>query len=306
LLCSLIVAAFIDWDLQVIPDGCTLPLMMIAPLYSWICGQTWIVPLWFQDSSVVRTLRPALPGWLQPLMFDWSSVAFAQQHPHWHGLLVSLTGLLAGGVLIWLVRVIGVFALHQEAMGFGDVTLMAMVGSVIGWQPVTFVFFLAPIMAVFAAAASWFFRRSRELPYGPWLSLATLLLLVFWKPLWPFAERVFDMGPLVLLVALAMTLCLAVSLQLIQLVKRLSGAGPVERPMTFNDLEEVRAVRRWLGWPVSEPDFGDGGWSSADHLSYYNSARSDAPGSHWPRNQWPGCRSGQGQLQLHQWRTGGR
>ena len=68
----------------------------------------------------------------------------------WAGLLTSLTGMAAGGAMIWVVRVVGKIMLGREAMGFGDVTLMAMIGSFLGWQACLRVFFLAPL------ALGWF------------------------------------------------------------------------------------------------------------------------------------------------------
>ncbi|MEN6407968.1 MAG: A24 family peptidase, partial [Thermoguttaceae bacterium] len=62
----------------------------------------------------------------------------------WQGLLSSLVGAAVGGGLIWAVRIIGKAVLRREAMGFGDVTLMAMIGAFLGWQPCLVVFFLAP------------------------------------------------------------------------------------------------------------------------------------------------------------------
>lgn len=283
MICCLIVATFIDFELRIIPDGTTVPMMLLGLVVSTAFGQIYLVPLWFQDPSIVSALRPIVPDWLRPMIFMWDCVPFAMQHPHVHGFLVSLAGLFVGAGTVWLVRIAGFWVLRQEAMGLGDVVLMGMVGSVIGWQPVTAVFFLAPVLAIFAALLAWITKRDREIPYGPWLSLATVLLLLGWPILWPLADRIFDMGPLVPLMGLFMFVSLVGSLQLIQLVKRL------------------------LGFSTSPPTAADaGGWGSADHLTFYNSERPDEQTGQWCRPLWPGCRSGQGGTSYHQWRFGER
>ena len=68
--------------------------------------------------------------------------------PHWAGLGSGLAGIVIGGGLVWLVRILATAAMHQEAMGFGDVTLLAMIGAFLGWQAAVIVFFLAPLAAV--------------------------------------------------------------------------------------------------------------------------------------------------------------
>lgn len=280
MICCLIVATFIDLELRIIPDGCTIPMMLIGIVVAAGMGQTFLVPLWFQDDSVAATLRNISPGWLKPFLFSWNCLPFAAEHPHLHGLLVSLAGLIAGGGSVWLVRIAGFWILRQEAMGFGDVVLMAMVGAVIGWQPVIAVFFLAPVLAVFAALAAWLIRRDREIPYGPWLSLATLLLLLAWPGVWPLAERIFDMGPMIPLMAVVMFVSLVASLQLVQSVKRLLGFAPAP----------ARA--------------DEGAWTSADHLFYYNGERPDLQTNQWAPPLWPGNRAGMGTSGYHRWRHG--
>ncbi|HQZ65078.1 MAG TPA: prepilin peptidase, partial [Planctomycetaceae bacterium] len=94
MICGLIVATFIDFELRIIPDGSTVPVMIFAVLLSTICGQTFLVPLWFQDASVVASLRHIAPDWLQSLIFSWDGLSFAIQHPHVHGFLVSMAGLI--------------------------------------------------------------------------------------------------------------------------------------------------------------------------------------------------------------------
>ena len=281
MICGLIVATFIDFDLRIIPDGCTVPVMILALVSAAAAGQLYLVPLWFQDYSVAQVLRPSFPGWLQPLLFPGSSVEFAAANPRLHAILVSLAGLIVGGGIVWTVRLVGYWVLRQEAMGFGDVVLMAMVGSVIGWQPVVIVFFVAPLLAVASALFSWLARRDREIPYGPWLSLGTVLLLLSWRHSWPVAKRVFDMGPLLICVGLFLLAALILSLQLVQLIKRLMG-------IPLHD----------TGQPATDC------WTSADHLTFFNGERPDEQTCQWPRPLWPGCRSGRGLGNGYQWRQG--
>ena len=277
MICGLIVATGIDLKFRIIPDGCTVPIAIVAVIASGACGQLYVVPIWFQDPSMVNTLQPIIHPMLQPLFVPWDPTSFIRSCPHLHGLLVSLLGVLAGAGSVWLVRQVGFLILKQEAMGFGDVVLMGMIGSVIGWQPVLAVFIMAPTLAIFAAAINWFAHRDNEIPYGPFLSGATVLLLLTWPHTWPFAKRFFDMGPFLILMGAFMVVLLAASLQIVQIGKRLFGRGTA----SFAD---------------------DGGWTSADHLFYYNCERPDEQIGQWKRAQWSGSRTGRGLQQLHVWK----
>ncbi len=115
----------------------------------------------------------------------------------WWGLLSALVGMAAGGGLIWLVRVIASAALHREAMGFGDVTLMAMIGAFLGWQPCVIIFFLAPLAGVVVGVLRLVFCRDKEIPYGPFLCLAAAFVVVYWSPVWTWAAPIFALGWLV-------------------------------------------------------------------------------------------------------------
>jgi hypothetical protein len=117
--------------------------------------------------------------------------------PHWAGLLSALVGLAIGGGIIWLVRILGSALLQQEAMGFGDVTLMAMIGTFIGWQGCLVVFFLAPFAGAVIAVVKWIFDRHREIAYGPFLCLGTLVLVVAWATIWSAVEPNFSVWWLV-------------------------------------------------------------------------------------------------------------
>ena len=130
---------------------------------------------------------------------------------NWEGLLTSLVGLAAGGGIIWAVRIIGTAVLHREAMGFGDVTLMAMIGAFLGWQACLIIFFLAPFAGLLAGVFSLALHREPEIPYGPFLCLAAAFVLVWWAPVWLAAEIYFAM-PLVLLSIIGIGLVLMAGL----------------------------------------------------------------------------------------------
>jgi leader peptidase (prepilin peptidase)/N-methyltransferase len=115
----------------------------------------------------------------------------------WAGLLTSLVGMAAGGGIIWSVRIVGTAVLRREAMGFGDVTLMAMTGSFLGWQPCLVIFFLAPFAGLVIGLFSLILHRQSEIPYGPFLCLAAAFVVVRWAAVWQWAEAPFSLGLLV-------------------------------------------------------------------------------------------------------------
>jgi prepilin signal peptidase PulO-like enzyme (type II secretory pathway) len=115
----------------------------------------------------------------------------------WVGLLTGLVGMAAGGALVWLVRIIGTRVLHREAMGFGDVTLMAMIGAFLGWQTALIVFFLAPFAGVLLGIVQWVMHRDQEIPYGPFLCLAAAAVVVAWSAVWQATQIYFAAGWLV-------------------------------------------------------------------------------------------------------------
>ncbi len=121
----------------------------------------------------------------------------------WHGLLSALVGVAAGGGLMWLVRIVASAAMQREALGFGDVTLMAMIGAYLGWQSCLIVFFLAPFAGIVVGLLRLILFRDREIPYGPFLCLAALMVIVGWNRIWDYTHWVFALGWIVPLLMLA-------------------------------------------------------------------------------------------------------
>lgn len=190
LLALLIAATATDFRDYIIPDQITVPGTIFGVLLATLSGDTQIIHLWVDWNDALAELRgPAIPEWVRA-------------HRHLHGFVWSVGGLLAGGGVTWLVRWSSALILGQQSLGFGDVTLMAMVGSFLGWQPVVFIFLLAPICGLVVGISVRLLTNRPYLPFGPYLSLGTLVVLLSWQQLWMFEisnefsiRRLFGDGP---------------------------------------------------------------------------------------------------------------
>lgn len=99
------------------------------------------------------------------------------------GGLGAVFGALIGGLVVWLARILGTLAFGRIAMGLGDVHLMFGVGAVIGAGASVVAFFLAPFAGLAVGIYNFVARKQRELPYGPYLSLATGAVLLVYCPI---------------------------------------------------------------------------------------------------------------------------
>ncbi len=104
------------------------------------------------------------------------------------GLLGSLLGAMAGGFVVWITRILGTLAFRRIAMGLGDVHLMFGVGAVIGAGGAVVAFFVAPFFGILVAVYMMTTRKQREIPLGPYLSMATAAVMLFYCPIAAYLE----------------------------------------------------------------------------------------------------------------------
>jgi len=106
----------------------------------------------------------------------------------------SVLGLLVGGGLIYLTGLAGNWIFQrelmsrglEESMGGGDVKLLAMAGSFLGWEKVLLTFFTAPILGLPFAIYARLRKQEAVIPYGPFLSLACLVQFYFGDFVWRY------------------------------------------------------------------------------------------------------------------------
>ncbi|MBM4025986.1 MAG: prepilin peptidase [Planctomycetes bacterium] len=100
-------------------------------------------------------------------------------YPAVAGSLGSAFGYFVGCAVVWATRVLGTLAFGKEAMGLGDVHLMGAAGAVVGPIMVIIAFFIAPFFGLGWALFQMFFKKIRQIPYGPFLSIAVLVVMIF-------------------------------------------------------------------------------------------------------------------------------
>ena len=93
-------------------------------------------------------------------------------------------GYLIGGGVVWGVRILGSLAFGKEAMGLGDVHLLAAVGACVGWIDAALALPIAAVVALYGMIVGAIITGAvgRALPFGPYLAGATVII-VLGKPL---------------------------------------------------------------------------------------------------------------------------
>lgn len=141
---------------------------------------------------------------------------------NWASLFGAMVGLAVSGGLIWAIRIVGSLMMGQQAMGFGDVTLMAMVGTFIGWQASLAAFVYGIMIAMLAVIVMVIFIRNSHIAFGPYLSMGTVAAVYNWSNVWPGARMsVFFFGSYLLLVLLASLIGMVILLPIVRWLKGL-------------------------------------------------------------------------------------
>jgi leader peptidase (prepilin peptidase)/N-methyltransferase len=139
LVCGLVAVTFIDLEFQIIPDEISLGGLALG--------------------VGVSLLLPSLHG----------------TESRWLALGRSLLGAAVGGGLLYGTGLVGNLVFRRETMGGGDVKLLAMAGSLLGWKLVLLTFFLAPMLALVPGLIVLLVHRTHVIPYGPFLALGLFI-----------------------------------------------------------------------------------------------------------------------------------
>jgi len=184
-LAGLVVATFVDFDCFEIPDGVSIGGMVLAPVASFLVpalhDHTRLALLFSPDQMPPATRLGALTA--------------------------CLAGMAAGGGILWAIGWVGSRLYGRDAMGFGDVKLLAAGGGIIGPGGVLWALMIASLVAslvgignllryAFLLRARVAARKRRQslgrtlqvarvagryVPFGPYLALGIGIVLLYWK-----------------------------------------------------------------------------------------------------------------------------
>ena len=87
------------------------------------------------------------------------------------GIVTALVGAVVGFALLWIVGAAGTRMFKEDAMGGGDIKMMAMVGAFVGWQGVLLTVFLGALLGTLVFVPLSLVGKKRLVPFGVFLSL---------------------------------------------------------------------------------------------------------------------------------------
>jgi leader peptidase (prepilin peptidase)/N-methyltransferase len=131
-------ASFIDLENRLIPDVITIPGTVLGIIAALVSDRTALL-----DLSI--------------------------------GVTGSIAGVFSGILLMLAMAIAGQAMFKKEALGGGDVKLMAMIGAFLGWEKVILTFFMAPLVGSVAGLYHKYKSGENMMPYGPYLSIAAFI-----------------------------------------------------------------------------------------------------------------------------------
>jgi len=160
---AMVALIFIDAEHMILPNAITYPGFIFA-LLTRLLVPYLVGPSHFDDLPQLLNFFPALPVWLVSL-------------------IGAVLGALAGGGSLWLMGFLWEKLRGIEAMGFGDVKMMLMVGAFLGWRLTILTILIGALSGSVVGIALMYKRGGRNmqmmLPFGIFLGIGAIVSLLF-------------------------------------------------------------------------------------------------------------------------------
>jgi leader peptidase (prepilin peptidase) / N-methyltransferase len=167
--------------------GCGNPISIQYPLIELATGCIWAFLVW-RNGPTLEALRGAVFGtillgiamtdgrsYIIPDEFTWGGLViglgFSLAGAGWSGLEAALIGGALGFGVLWLVGTAGSWLFKEDAMGGGDIKMMAMVGAFVGWQGALLTIFLGALVGSLIFLPLLLAGYKKLVPFGIFLSI---------------------------------------------------------------------------------------------------------------------------------------
>lgn len=145
---SLLAASVIDLQHRILPNAINYPGLALSLLLSLL------LPSIHED--------------------DWLFAQFRETGPNTRSFIVALAGMAVGAGLLQFVAWAGKKIYGRDAMGMGDVKLMAFMGALLGPGGVLLALALSVLLGAFGGILAAVFTKDPMIPFGPSLAIGSL------------------------------------------------------------------------------------------------------------------------------------
>ena len=149
----------------------SIPVLVLRSVFVAVLVQV----IFFDFEHRLILDRVMFPSMVLALLLSLTGDPWFSGHDWWHGLATGL----GAGVLFLLLALGGSLLFKTEAMGFGDVKLVAFMGLLLGPLPTVQALFYGVFLAGVGGIAIIIWRRSMKgtIAYGPYLAVGALIAL---------------------------------------------------------------------------------------------------------------------------------
>ncbi|MEM9444321.1 MAG: prepilin peptidase [Verrucomicrobiota bacterium] len=120
----------------------------------------------------------SIGGCVAGMIFSFAFPVLQGVESHWGALRSSVWGWFIGGGMLLAIAIGGAIILRKEAMGMGDIKLMAAFGAFLGWEAPIFIIAVSSVMGSVYGITLLLLKGKMfgvPMPFGPFLCLAALI-----------------------------------------------------------------------------------------------------------------------------------
>lgn len=178
--------------------SCGLPISPMYPLIEIATAVIWAGMVWAHGPTLTAVIGAVfftillgiamtdLRSYIIPDEFTLGGLVIglalaAMRSTQW--LVWGIIGAVAGFVLLWAVAWLGLRVFKKEAMGGGDIKMMAMVGAFVGWQGVLLTVFLGALLGTIIFVPISLINKDKLVPFGIFLAVGAAATWLFGTPI---------------------------------------------------------------------------------------------------------------------------